>query len=88
MAKGISTEWYEDTGSEEARKERADLVKGSSTILEVLLKIVARRRAELLVVREPDYDVHGWPFVQAHQNGRLEELDRLYKLLGSTMDHE
>lgn len=82
----ISTEWYHRCKGRDEEQTRKNLVESSTPILAVLKSLVDQRKLELLSTRETDYDVPGWPYLQAHRNGRLEELDRLSNLLGSATD--
>jgi hypothetical protein len=78
----ISTEWYVGCSTEADRAKRRALVETSEPLLDVLSKVISNRRKTIENVRETDYDIGGWAYLQAHRNGRLEELDRLETLVG------
>ena len=82
----LSSEWYRGCETDEARRSRKGLVAASTPVLDVLYALVEGRKAELLGVREQDYDAAAWSHKQAHRNGRIEELDRLSTLLRSAID--
>lgn len=88
MSKNISTGWYSGCDNEKDRATRKGLVLSSTPILEVLKAMLERRKEEVQKVRDEDYNVAGWPYLQAHRNGKMEELDRLINLLGSATDHD
>lgn len=87
-ANNISTEWYFRCGNDAERANRKGLVDSSTPVLALLKDMASKRKEDLQNVRESDYDTGEWAYLQAHRNGRIEELDRLIKLIGSATDHE
>lgn len=83
----MAVEWYFGCANETDRERRRDVVLSSYSILKVLKEYLENKK-ETLSMREEDYDVAAWAFLQAHRNGRVEELDRLIKLIGSAIDHD
>ena len=88
MKRSLSVEWYRGCNSDDARKTRKGLVSSSPPVREVLEDIANSRRDDLLRLREADYNAGSWAYLQAHRNGRLEELDRLLELLRSATTNE
>ena len=83
----LSVEWYVGCATEEQRQRRKEIVLSSRSVLEVL-KTYLEHRKNGLSVKEEDYNVASWAYLQAHRNGKTEELDRLIKFIGSVLDHE
>lgn len=83
----MGVEWYFGCANEDDRERRRDVVLSSYSILKVLKEYLTNKK-DTLSMREEDYDVAAWAYLQAHRNGRIDELDRLIKLIGSAIDHD
>lgn len=83
----MGVEWFFGCSTEEERSRRREIVLSSYSILKVLKEYLENKK-NTLSMREEDYDVAAWAFLQAHRNGRIDELDRLIKLIGSAIDHD
>lgn len=78
----ISLEWTKHLKTEKEREEFELLLSSSRQVLGRLYDLLEEKEASLTKeeVSPDNYDA-GYPFRQAHQNGRRHEIMKLLKLL-------
>lgn len=73
--------WTQDLPKEK-RKEFEELVLGSGLVLDKLKKICYNRLKMLVENKsDKDYQNSAWPYLQAHQNGQIQELKAILEIL-------
>lgn len=78
----LASDWVRGTKTLEQKQEIYNQVVGSYKALELLKGIIFKRRDNLIgSPSEDDYKNTSWANLQAHRNGRLQELDYIIKLL-------
>ena len=87
--KGLPIAWYTGCKTPEEKKERENLVRNSTALSGLLLKILSEQyeTIEKRGLKESDYEDSNWVFLQAFRNGKLAaltELAELFNYLGKS----
>jgi hypothetical protein len=77
----LGTDWYRQDKSQEERDATTQAVASAKGILDMLLARALARKAEVANTSQADYTSPSWSHLQAHKNGRLEELDYFIKMI-------
>lgn len=78
----IGIDWLRYAKGEEEKQKIRDLVVNSEPILKLIKDILEERRtANMQEFTEKNYENASWAHLQAHRNGRLEEIAYLIKLM-------
>lgn len=82
MTKGFTTEWVRHLPEEE-RKEFEQLVRNSTVVLGRLMQIIDMKieSIEREELNKETYENPGYPYWQAHVNGRVGGLSEIRRLL-------
>jgi len=81
----LNTAWTKHIKDPKERKEFEGYVRNSSTLLEVLNKII-EDKIDRLDCPLPDYNEHGWAYKQADRHGELRALRFMSDLTNLTKE--
>lgn len=81
MARTLGTDWLRKSTTPEERDSTTSMVRTAKPTLDVLLEIIKTRRQAIERSTEADYVNASWPYLQAHKNGRCQELDYIISLI-------
>lgn len=77
----IPTQWIKKEKSEEGRKRIEGILRNSVSALTLVYSLLEEKEKELSSPKTSDYENPSWAFLQAHKNGKLEQLAELKQLL-------
>lgn len=77
----LSLEWYGQASTPEQKDETYNQITAAIGALEILYDLASRRRGAIEKPTKAVYDTPAWEYHLAHDNGRLEELNWLTRLL-------
>jgi len=83
----ISTDWTKHLRDEEERKRFAEIVKGSSLVLDQLASILEKKLQARVVFGEEDFKNPSWAYEAADRNGYIRALKETIKILRG-VDHD
>lgn len=77
----LAADWFRQTSDPDDRKTREQAIRQAGPILEILKDLLTNRLRGVSQMREAAYDNPSWAYLQAHRNGRIEDLEYVIKLL-------
>lgn len=79
----FASEWFAGVSPEE-KKDLEAFLRNNTRTFELLRALIEKRYAAATTPLSSQYTDIGWPFLAAHRNGRIEELEYIYKLITPT----
>lgn len=77
----IQSEWLKYAKGEEEKEGTKQTVLNADPAFAILRKLLEDRRRAVPSITEKEYERADWAALQAHRNGRMQEIDHLLKLL-------
>lgn len=78
----LGMDWYQNAKSPEEKEKVKTLILNSEPLLELLRGILENRKiGGMAAFTEKNYENSNWAHLQAHRNGRLEEIEYMIKML-------
>lgn len=77
----LGMDWFKNARTPEEKEKVQALVLNSEPLLDLLRQILEMRKMGMTAFTEKNYENPSWAHLQAHRNGRIEEIDYLLKLL-------
>lgn len=77
----IAMEWLKHAKTQEEKESARTTVLNAEPAFKLLRKLLEDRKASVPLIRDEDYQRGDWAALQAHRNGRIQEIDHLLQLL-------
>lgn len=81
MAARLALDWFKFAKDPDEKEKIKANFEAARPAFEILANILAARKAGMPLPSEEDYKTASWDNLQAHRNGRNEELNWLVKLI-------
>lgn len=78
---GIPIDWIKKEKTPEGKKKVEGVLRNSVLALSIVYKLLEDKEKDLNSVKASDYENPSWAYLQAHKNGKLEQLQELKRLL-------
>lgn len=76
----VTSEWLQ-ASTETDPLVVTERIMSCADVLSVLSNILIERHREASTTREVDYTNSAWPYLEAHRKGRIEELEKIIRIL-------
>lgn len=77
----LAMEWLKYAKTAEAQEAAKTTVFNAEPAFMLLRMLLKDRRSAIPVLTEEDYKHGDWASLQAHRNGRIQEIDHLLQLI-------
>jgi len=77
----LAADWFRQISDPDDRVAREQAIRQAGPILEILKDLLTNRLRTASQMREASYEHPSWAYLQAHRNGRIEDLEYVIKLL-------
>ena len=81
-------QWTSHLKTQQDKDRFKQLLNSSKEVLERLSDILQSEFDSIDTVKETDYFNASWAYLQAHQNGRKEQLIKILTILNKTLDNK
>jgi hypothetical protein len=78
---GLAIDWFRKISNQEDKKATEQAIRQAGGVLEILKDLLETRLRSISKTNEDDYDSPSWAYLQAHKNGRIQDLEYVIRLL-------